>query len=646
MTQLPATITASVHPDAIHKASRFYTAVLDDILVELFQNARRAGADTITVVIGLTEISVQDNGAGIHDPASLLQFGTSAWDEKTRTLEDAAGMGFFSLAQRGCRVTTRAQGQAEGWTTTLTPDVFDGKAKATVTSAARETVGTMITFGASLGQDGSAVKAVQRAAEYCPILVECFTDQGLEARDRTQITVEQEGFLKDALFIKQVGNGRIGIVGGSNACNNPATINFHGATVRTNTPYRSEVLERAGYHALYDLHGDEGVELVLPARKDVVQNAGWAALQKTGLKAIYEYIAAQPSHTLSYKHWKEARDLGIELPEAAKKLTPYQPGRADHDALDYVAPTDVRSDAALCVFDDLPVAQQCLARAFAVNNRSDALFEPNAAFEGYGWYDDMQRLESVTWRVTAKDGSTAECSDLEAGPVMVGDACLKQPAQADLQPFTDAAAITAILTFSGPEGDTTVETLPADCLIYGEGYAPEDLCIFIDGSTGFSQQLEPDDLSQLIYNSWYSPSDDAEAESYQTQSINYEIASDAKAVGVLKGADAALTAFIQGHAYHHLAWTCPRNRRVRIDFEGYDVNVSLDPPALDEHATKLLAVLKQTLSILESHMRLTATSSDGHDRMALDAACAAIKEAEAQCDDPGDTPGHSRTGDV
>ena len=44
MTDEVKTITASIDPDALDKTSRFFNASLEDILTELLQNARRAGA--------------------------------------------------------------------------------------------------------------------------------------------------------------------------------------------------------------------------------------------------------------------------------------------------------------------------------------------------------------------------------------------------------------------------------------------------------------------------------------------------------------------------------------------------------------------------------------------------------------------------
>lgn len=74
------TFRAHVAPEAIDKVGRLFNASLNDILNELFQNARRAGATRIAVdqtddpQLGLA-IRVADDGPGLDDPQSLFSLG-------------------------------------------------------------------------------------------------------------------------------------------------------------------------------------------------------------------------------------------------------------------------------------------------------------------------------------------------------------------------------------------------------------------------------------------------------------------------------------------------------------------------------------------------------------------------------------------
>ena len=75
-----------------------------DSLVELLQNARRAGAGRVSVdIVAEAEgarLVVRDDVVGVADPALLFALGASGWDDAILVREDPAGMGVFSLAGR------------------------------------------------------------------------------------------------------------------------------------------------------------------------------------------------------------------------------------------------------------------------------------------------------------------------------------------------------------------------------------------------------------------------------------------------------------------------------------------------------------------------------------------------------------------
>ena len=118
-SHLPATIRARVHDGAIDRVTRFFDAGLAQAFTELIQNSRRSGAtrvDVITEIVSQDEtsaairVTVSDDGAGIADPAVLLSFGESGWDQVTAQREDPAGMGVYALSKRGCTVSSRPAG--------------------------------------------------------------------------------------------------------------------------------------------------------------------------------------------------------------------------------------------------------------------------------------------------------------------------------------------------------------------------------------------------------------------------------------------------------------------------------------------------------------------------------------------------------
>ena len=91
------TICAKVNPRLLTKADRLFIGSVDGRIIEILQNARRAGATEVRISNKEEIVTVQDNGSGIDDFQKLLDLGGSGWDEKLEAGEDPAGVGLFSL---------------------------------------------------------------------------------------------------------------------------------------------------------------------------------------------------------------------------------------------------------------------------------------------------------------------------------------------------------------------------------------------------------------------------------------------------------------------------------------------------------------------------------------------------------------------
>ena len=94
------TIQARVNTRLLNKASRLFTGTLEGRVIEILQNARRAGATEVHIINTDGIVTVQDNGRGIEDFSKLLDLGGSGWDDALEVSEDPAGVGIFCLAPR------------------------------------------------------------------------------------------------------------------------------------------------------------------------------------------------------------------------------------------------------------------------------------------------------------------------------------------------------------------------------------------------------------------------------------------------------------------------------------------------------------------------------------------------------------------
>lgn len=78
------------------------------VLLELLQNARRAGSDRVEIIYDGKNLSVRDYGKGIDDLAELFHLAKTGWDKSISDQENAFGMGFFAslYAAKRLRITS------------------------------------------------------------------------------------------------------------------------------------------------------------------------------------------------------------------------------------------------------------------------------------------------------------------------------------------------------------------------------------------------------------------------------------------------------------------------------------------------------------------------------------------------------------
>ena len=73
------------------------------------------------------------------------------------------------------------------------------------------------------------------------------------------------------------------------------------------------------------------LELVLPARKEAVENAFLNEMREAGRLAIYRAMAAAPEPRPAFEDWKRARAAGIDIAPPPAQLRPWRPSFADVD---------------------------------------------------------------------------------------------------------------------------------------------------------------------------------------------------------------------------------------------------------------------------------------------------------------------------
>lgn len=544
----PNTFYASVSPRTLDKVTRLFNASLTDIFNELLQNARRAGATRIDVTAVHHDgfgpaIVVRDDGCGVRLPQTLFALGDSGWDGATTRREDPAGMGVFSLSPRGAVIRSRHCDADVGWMVQVAPDHFTGKTPIAVDTLAIDP-GTEIVFPYTQRTEDpeSTLKA---AARFCPAPV--FFEG---------VRVEQKNFLDGALHEETWNGIRIGVFPRTFWSTEP-TINFHGVTVAARLPSVAFAQGRDCYSARLDVVDCSDLQLVLPARKEVVQGAFFETVKLAVKQSIYRAIGTLDGHRLTVKAWREACEFGIELPEAVAELHPYLPTLTDTNNERLEKPVPVEKGGLLVAFDGDPPEHQSFARAASLRALPSTLLEPCPAYEGYVWYDSLPRITALRHFVTA-DGERMEVSGL------------KPPAES-LRPDS----IRIELTIRHTDGTEKTLFLDTDLLLTGDCWSTcvEDVAPLVTSDS----KLSPGDFADLIEAAFFSPSDDAESDSYETQQEWFRDQAERLATSILLSEREADLVAIHTAIRRYVLWLLPSNGETVITVKDRGITVDQQP---------------------------------------------------------------------
>lgn len=545
---LPQTISTCVSQDAMKKVTRLFNNTIEDVLAELIQNARRAGASAITLETRTEDdvrwLNVTDDGSGIADPSVLLSLGRSDWNSDIMAREDPAGMGVFSLAGRRVEIRSRAASSRRGWHVAIAPDNWESSASIAV-NAASHPVGTTIAFALSPPWDAALNHAAREAARFAPIEVR-FDGATLPSQD----------FLAGAEAIVERDGVRIGIFRQPWASEREARLNFHGVTVRGRLP----VIIEPGCHwaVRVDIVDAPDLHLVLPARKEVVENATMEGLRVAVRIAIYEHIAKRESHRLSYANWCDARNLGVALPEATPLLQAWQPAQADRNS-DLPRQSNVLVGEPLLVGAFGPAIEQCAAFALAKDARFiGRLADMDPPMEGYGWYDALPRITAMHFAFE-QHGTTSTFHADDDMPAIESGSVDK------LTLFVEISAATTE-TFAVPAPVT---------IVFDEGWH----CCLDDARVVFtaSKSISADELVDLLEGTCFLPSTESDADSWETQHDHFLVDAREIATSLLEGEDAAMIEKVRNILEDRVRWFIPEGRTLHaaISRDGFDLR--LDP---------------------------------------------------------------------
>jgi len=303
------------------------------------------------------------------------------------------------------------------------------------------------------------------------------------------------------------------------------------------------------------------LKLVLPARKEVVQDAFWAALGTTIRGVLYRYVATLPHHDLSYTQWQEAKALGVELQMARAILHEFTPALADSNDYESGQPMPITDRSLLIDLDDQGCGdQQIFWRAFQQAQLDYEPVAPNHSYVGYAWYDSLPCLSEVRFEIE-QDGKV----------VGVEPWCEEQFSSGADAPALRSVGINfkvqqvwAIALITNGSKDSQEIRLACDVLFLGDSDRYWDEVEQIPMVLSQSAQLSVEDLATLLEASYFSPSTDSDADSVYTQREDFCEVAYERATKALLTEQAALQERMMMAAERHLRWIVPSNQKLEI----------------------------------------------------------------------------------
>ena len=526
-------ICGQVSPAILDKVNRLFRNDETGIWVELLQNARRAGASIVTVEITESnkqcEILVTDNGSGIQDFQNLLTLGASDWNPAIVKLEDPAGMGFFALCHSEVEIHSGRK------RTTLRPEVFLGRTEADVFETEEAIAGTQIRFtrGSSKTQ---LVTALERVAEFGPI----------EVRVDGEI-VSRHDFLEGAEHREWIDGVEIGI--GSSFCwnwsHNDDNWNFYGGRLRHpfHCPDGWLTCDERGrwsttpLYARFDVRDTSMLKLQLPDRRAIVEDESLRSFEQKVLTAVYRFLQTQERHALPFRNWREAKDLGVLLPEAVPLLTTWHAAPRDEffEPIFESPETVLLHHVAdvLLVEEGIPNPHTLEAALVTGGTLGSALHKEHRAFQGYRWYDRVPRLANTVVRI---DGALHD--------QWVGTGQIR-PTRIEIE-----------ANVHEPENGDRSVILPALIHVDSESINEPLFAVVTNSPWDHADREQPFSVADFLMWATFSASDDfGECDSWETQREEYQADIERMVSEYFGGARAALLAVLQrtvpweAHAY-------------------------------------------------------------------------------------------------
>lgn len=548
-------ISASLGRKLLANSDKYFTNDDATILDELIQNARRAGASTVTFSIFGSDLIVADDGHGLpaENAGVLLALGDSDNDEAIETAENAAGLGFFSLANFDVEVSSR------DWVMSVPRAAFTGKADASLQTVKGFKAGLSIRIQDFLKgkQASDTMDLARKGARYSGLIVRTQTASG---EFETQ---EPLDFLQDHLPTVGASASKSGfgvtvrVLRVASDSYERAQVNFFGKVISTDAFDRAipvfeeyAFLSKSGSHidtrkvsnrVLIDVEDTSVLKLQLPQRQALIQGGGIDAVSAL-VREAYVSLLKQPGLLNGLAITSDLRKAHKDIPlpsclihaadgtryvGCGSWISRHGTSVPVHRALAMEASSTGPTDVTLI---------QAMFDGTADGVLGNRIFDGDDLVKAFpaGSFGAISRIEAIL--VNGDDEHVVELSRMDpaAAATLAGgfanlslEAINEAMSESDADDLYDAIIDSVAIRFIGtdPDGNEEVFAHPVPGIFFGE-YGDDPTIII---SRGHDQRL-PETMLDVL--DWYS--DDYDAGSFDEQK-SYHRSSYLRAVAKIIG---------------------------------------------------------------------------------------------------------------
>lgn len=497
----------------LSKVGRMFTQTAEAVLLELFQNARRAGARNIEVWLCGDRTMISNDGRALTnaDWKAMFNLGSSGWDGETMS-EDPAGCGFF-IASMYDKVTLASRPPEGQMQVVRTGRNVLTKVGEELEIEYKDPDGMPWSFSITLNGGGPDFdpKLVTKIAERLDIRVTikiADTNNLIVCNTFTESLEKENSSLQ---FLETVGNVEWYLDKDYwHYRNEHCTLNYHGHIIKFHKIndkelkiYKGEGSKTLSLYAR--VVGPTDLRLILPGRTSLVENEAAEKLIHDGRCVNGRRLSEMTSHTLTYLAYEYVKETNPELKEA----------RMPTWALDLS-----EDDKRFAVYD----SRHSLLASYMVAQASGAREADNYnSMRRYSWMKALEpRIFCGSELRVEIDGEKHDQHGWESVKLDDYDAYRFESLKVlGVQPHDKSPDDVEISETVLWEPDGLLLESGDESHFYGSGFDAYALGLFVNKGLSSNESNQVfDDIHGYVTEKWEA-SDDSESDSYDTQNIEF-----------------------------------------------------------------------------------------------------------------------------